>query len=127
MAGKNFSQQMKSLLGGYSDRLCKAVGEVIVEAAEISANKLQQTSPKRKKKGGAYAKSWTSDVEEGRTFRSATVYNKNHYQLSHLLENGHATRNGGRTNPRVHIAPVEAEAVTYVEHMIKQKIEERSY
>lgn len=127
MANNNFSQQMKSVLNGYSDALCRAMEEVIEEAASISAEKLKQTSPKRKKGGGAYARSWTSDVTKGRTYTKGEVHNRKHYQLTHLLENGHANRGGGRTQPYVHIAPVEAEAVTFVEQKIKEKIRERSY
>lgn len=128
MAGTNFSQEMKSLLAGYSDRLCHAVEEVIEAEAKEAASTLQQASPKRKGKGGGkYAKSWTSDVIKGRTFTSADVHNKKYYQLSHLLENGHANRDGGRTQPYVHIAPVEETAVRNVEEKIKRMIQEGGY
>ena len=54
----------------------------------------------------------------------ATVYGKHGtYQLAHLLEYGHATRNGGRTGANEHIKPVEEWAVEEVQDQIMKAIE----
>lgn len=55
---------------------------------------------------GQYAKSWTSKVEVHRLYSTGIIYSKQP-GLPHLLEHGHALRQGGRTRPHVHIAPVE--------------------
>ena len=60
--------------------------------------------------GGKYAAGWTSQVEVTRLGAVATIYN-NRPGLPHLLEHGHAKRNGGRVPGRTHIAPVEEKLV----------------
>lgn len=52
---------------------------------------------------GKYRKGWRVK-KVGTKF---VVHNATRYQLTHLLENGHAKRNGGRTKAFSHIAPVD--------------------
>lgn len=60
---------------------------------------------------GSYAAGWRikketrSDTGEERR----VIYNKTDYQITHLLEHGHAKRNGGRVAARPHIGPVADE------------------
>lgn len=58
---------------------------------------------------GKYASGWSSKVEETRMGATATLHNAKLPGLPHLLEYGHAKRNGGRVSGRVHIKPVEDE------------------
>lgn len=53
---------------------------------------LRERSRKRVHHGGSYAKAWTSDVETDETGTICTVHNRQ-YQLTHLLEKGHAIAN----------------------------------
>lgn len=76
--------------------------------AKEAASKLRNTSPKRT---GKYAKSWKVKTQRGSAgIDEVIVYNRDHYQLTHLLENGHVIRNKkgeyGRTSPIKHIEPV---------------------
>ena len=60
---------------------------------------------------GKYKKSWaTKKMKENSTELEMTVYSKNRYQIAHLLEHGHALRNGGRASAIPHIAPAEEHA-----------------
>lgn len=124
MSKFNITQEMKDILTDYSDDVMNAVVEALGEVAEEAAEELKQTSPRRKKHGGSYAKDWSVKEDKKRTFASAIVYNKKHYQLTHLLEYGHATKNGGRkVEPIVHIEPVSVDSEEKAIKKITEAIE----
>jgi len=82
---------------------------------EISANAPKDT--------GAYAKSWaTKKVMENSHSLQMTVHSKNRYQIVHLLEHGHAKRNGGRVAGRPHIAPAEENGADLLESLITKEL-----
>lgn len=123
----NFSNVMKDILDDYGDEIYEVMDEVIPEVAKEAAKKLRQESPKKEGKGGGkYAKGWTYETQSGRLVTTSTVYGKHGtYQLAHLLEHGHAKRNGGRVDPVPaggHIAPVEEWAIDEAQTRIKEKI-----
>ena len=75
----------------------------ITDACKDGRSYLRANSPKRT---GDYAKGWSYKVDEDVPGSyTGHVYNKTHYQLSHLLEKGHAKRNGGRVAGIPHIEP----------------------
>lgn len=91
---------------------------------------LVQTSPRSGvARDTKYYKGWAIK-NGGRTRRgryySKVIWNKTNYQLTHILENGHATRNGGRTTPQPHIRPVEEKYGTKFADLIEKKIRRRS-
>ncbi|WP_347563968.1 hypothetical protein [Neglectibacter sp. X58] len=51
------------------------------------------------------------------------VHNKKRYQLTHLLEKGHAKRGGGRVRAFPHIAPAEQASIRELEEGIKSRQE----
>lgn len=101
----DFASDVKKILEQYQVNATEVMNEVIDEVAKEGSKRLRQTSPRRT---GKYAKGWTQTVEKGRLTISAIIHGKSGtYQLAHLLENGHLTRNGKRTKAITHIAPVE--------------------
>lgn len=100
---------VKKFIEQYNADVVEEMYNVVPEVARDTAKRLRQESPKGPK---GYSKGWTSKIEKGRLRIGATIYGKHGtYQLAHLLEHGHATRNGtGRVFPstpaKVHIAPV---------------------
>ena len=50
------------------------------------------------------------------------VHSKNRYQLAHLLEYGHAKRNGGRVEGKAHIAPAEQHGIRQLQEEIERAL-----
>lgn len=97
--------------------------QVLVEsentAKELVAE-LKEKSPKRKGGSGDYSKGWRLK-KSGKKF---IVHNATDYQLTHLLEHGHALRNGNRTRAIAHIRPAEEKAVNQFLDNLERLIEE---
>lgn len=75
-------------------------------------------------KTGAYQKSWTvKTTKESSNAMEVVVHSRNRYQLAHLLEFGHAKRNGGRTRAFPHLAPAEQHAADNLEKEIRKALE----
>ena len=117
-------------LENYVEDIEEDVKDTVTEVAKEAKQELVQTSPRsgiaRKTK---YYKGWAIR-NGGRTrkkhYYGKTVWNKTNYQLTHLLEFGHATRNGGRTNPQPHIRPVEEKYGTKFVDLSEKKIRRTS-
>lgn len=79
--------------------------KAVTKAGQTVRKEIQSGAPVRT---GKYAKSWTAKkTRESSTRLEVTVYSPSRYMLAHLLEHGHAKRNGGRTRAFPHIAPAE--------------------
>lgn len=111
---------VKKALSDYGADCTELMSEVITEVSKESAKKLRKDSPK---KTGKYAKGWKSSVDKKRLTVGAVIYNKDRYQLTHLLEKGHAKRGGGRVAAKEHIAPVNDWAVDEVQDRIIKSLE----
>ena len=118
---ESLQEQLNEILEDYSTEVREKVDKCCMETAKECGNKLKQTSPK---KSGKYAKGWAVKEVATGGFEQSTwvVYNKTSYQLTHLLEKGHAKRNGGRVRAIPHIKPVETWAQQELPKDIKNKL-----
>lgn len=116
----DLSKQIMKALENYSDDISEVVEEVSNDVGKEAVGELKTTSPKKR---GSYAKGWRLKKDKlGRNRYSVKIHNKTDYQLTHLLEFGHVTRNGGRTKAIPHIRPVEEKYSKEYEKELKQKI-----
>ena len=115
------------------DRMAEAVMEGLLEYAELAADvmkdcvkKAGNTVKKETQAGapvraGKYKRSWAVKRQrETSSTLEVVVYSRNRYQLTHLLEKGHAKRGGGRVKAVPHIAPAEEKGVRELEEGIKR-------
>ncbi len=113
-----FEQVLGKTLNDYSDTVLKETRTLVKKVANQAKKDTQAGAPK---KTGAYAKDWAvKDTSYSVMSAGATLYNRSHYQLTHLLEKGHAKRNGGRVEARVHIQPAEEQAIKNFEKGLKE-------
>lgn len=93
--------------------------KVKVNQEELGKEAVKELKKKSPEKTGSYKKGWRLKKEKG----GVIVHNVTDYQLTHLLEKGHANRDGGRTPAKVHIAPVEEKVVDEYIKRVERDIE----
>ena len=102
------SRQLALFAGACQTEVTKAADE----CADLGVAKLKQNSPKGVT--GDYADGWNKKKQGTKRI----IHNATEYRLTHLLEKGHATRDGGRTRAFPHIKPVENELeIEFVERV----------
>ncbi|MCD7958019.1 MAG: HK97 gp10 family phage protein [Ruminococcus sp.] len=100
------SHEIMKGLQEYAELTDTEMKKAVRKTATSVKKEIQANAPKDT---GSYAKSWTSGKRlENSHFLQMSVYAAPpHYCLVHLLEKGHAKRNGGRVPAQPHIAPAE--------------------
>lgn len=126
---ENLSKEVMNYLENYVENIEEDVKEETDKLTKEAVKELKQTSPRRKGKtrDNPYWKGWTKRKNTKSKRRYVVdIYNKTNYQLTHLLEFGHATKNGGRTKAQPHIKKVEQKYNELYEKEIKEAIKRRS-
>lgn len=104
----------------YADLADTAMKKAVRKTATSVKKEISANAPKRT---GKYAKSWTTKkVKENSHSLEITVHSKDRYQIAHLLEKGHAKRNGGRVAGKPHIAPAEENGADLLESLIEKEL-----
>lgn len=108
VTAENFPEEVRNILEDYERDCRELVEKAAKKAARDAVKDLKANSPKRE---GDYARSWqTTTTKNDLNEYTLVVRNKEHYQLTHLLEKGHASRNGQFTRAIPHIKPAEEKA-----------------
>ena len=110
------SDQLKE----YSELTADAMKTAVTKAGDTVKKEIGVNAPQRT---GKYARSWrTKKTRESTNELEVTVYSPTRYMLAHLLEHGHAKRNGGRVQAIPHIAPAEEKGVEQLEEDIERSL-----
>lgn len=116
----DISKDIKEILDDYAIQVSKEVDKASESTAKNVTKDLRASSPK---KSGKYRKSWSKKEDKGTVLnKNFIVYNKEHYRLTHLLEYGHATVNGGRVPPRPHIKQAKERGIQFFEKEVRKMI-----
>lgn len=113
----DFTAQLAGLMQQYGTEVQRGIESAVTAIGKEAAAQLKTASPRRT---GKYAKSWRVKTQSQNGEISVTVSNRQ-YQLTHLLEHGHRTRNKrGFVPAQPHIADVQ----TWAEQEAQKRIEE---
>lgn len=125
MAGKKVSVEgladaVAEILDEYAETTELGMKKAVRDAGNTVKKAIGEGAPV---KTGKYAKSWAvKTTKETANALEVTVHSRNRYQLAHLLEHGHAKRNGGRTRAIPHIAPAEEKGMEQLERDIERSL-----
>ena len=113
------SEVMKGL-NEYAELADVSMKKAVRKTATAVKNEISANAPK---KSGRYKKSWTAKkTKENSHTLEMTGHSKDRYQIAHLLEHGHAKRNGGRVAAIPHIAPAEEHGEEMLESLIEEAL-----
>ena len=88
------AEEIMKGLAEYADLATEDVKKAVKKAGTAVRKDIEANAPKDT---GKYAKSWAvKTTKETSNSLEVTVHSRNRYQLTHLLEHGHAKRGGGR-------------------------------
>ena len=121
---EELEKALKNYLNTYAEDIEDDVVECVDQVTKAAKTELVNVSPRGKgKRNTPYYKGWTIKLQKkGKGKYTKVVWNRTNYQLTHLLEFGHVTRNGGRTKPIEHIRPVEEKYKVEFVDLLERKI-----
>lgn len=115
-------------LENFKDVTDEACEKGVSETAKTAVKALRSAHPAGSGQYGSWDESYNRGWKVMQTKRDkrynkkATIHNETDYQLTHLLEKGHALVGGGRTRAFPHIAPVAEQCEDELLRTIKKYI-----
>ena len=116
--------EVKRLLSTYSTEATSEVKALVREAAD-ACNEEIKSHISFKERTGSYVKNFMVDKVEDTWTGAAYVWHVGapDYRLAHLLEKGHASRDGGRTKAFPHIKYGRAKAKRILTEGVQEAID----
>ena len=119
----SFAKALNEALNEIQERTFEETERIVDEVAAEAVEKLHGAYPRG---GGDYNKGWASKVSKAT--KNTNVYTRTIYgkaptfRLAHLLEHGHAKRNGDRVDGYQHIVPIEEAAIAKIIARLKEEL-----
>lgn len=116
---EDLRSQIKGVLTLYSQSITDAVTKAAEAVAADAVTELQGSSPVKR---GRYKRGWRVKTVYKSANAVRTMVHNQRYQLTHLLEFGHAKRGGGRTKTYPHIKTAEENATKAFTKKVEEAI-----
>lgn len=117
------SDEVVKVLDEYGISVAEKTQKVIKSVGQECRDDIKANAPVSDENTRHYRDGWTVKFTvKSSTNCSATVHNKSKPGLAHLLENGHASRSGGRVNGRPHIEPARQRAEAKAIEKLKEAV-----
>lgn len=122
---EQLNEEIRQALKQYGQEVVNVLENTAQRVGKKAVADLKENSPKAT---GSYRKSWRLKEQPAKVAgepKSYVVHNKDRYQLTHLLEYGHVSRNGtSRVKAYPHIAKTEQMVIEDYYNMAKEGIDE---
>ena len=112
----DIANEIAKALTDYTTEVVEEIEEIAEKVAEETVNTLKVTSPQGRR--SRYGKGW----RKKKYGKGYIIFNATDAGLTHLVEKGHAKRNGGRTKAQNHIQNAEETAIKDFENKIERAI-----
>lgn len=113
----NLESEIAKALSNFNEEVSREIGDIVDDLADDTVSKLRGASPRRT---GDYGDDWDSKLNNR---GERIIYQPKEYRKAHLLEFGHARRNGGRdVGARPHIKEIENEVIKKFESEIRRRL-----
>lgn len=111
--------ELANALSAYTGEIAEEVKEAVDTTAKELLDNIRADAPKRT---GKYRKAMAVKTVSENTYEKKKLWyvKSPHYHLQHLLERGHALRNGGRSRAYPHIAKNEEKARVAFEERVER-------
>ena len=116
----NLADEINRLLATYAEGVTEEIEKAAKDVANEAKKEIAYDSTHLT---GTYERGWRVKKKSKKGKPLYIIHNVE-YQLTHLLEHGHAKRGGGRTRVFPHIAPAEEKAIREYLARIERAIEQ---